>query len=108
MFTMAMPARATLTTSYELVELFGDARHERGGLTIDCSKTLFLDPFGVALLAAMLAWRRHRERPTVFVPPVDLEAASFASEVGLNEFAAGQSGAQGTLAVRQLLALDAA
>ena len=55
MRVLLAPVTATLGSSSTLVKLFNDAQQERDPLKIDCTHTKFFDPFGAALLAALLA-----------------------------------------------------
>jgi anti-sigma regulatory factor (Ser/Thr protein kinase)/anti-anti-sigma regulatory factor len=104
-----IPRRATLEGSYDLVQAFAAAMQEPEALTLDCAGTEFFDPFGVALIAALIASRRQDQNPraTSLVPPRDPEANHFVAEVGLDRFANGESTGRGTLEIRQLHALHA-
>jgi anti-sigma regulatory factor (Ser/Thr protein kinase)/anti-anti-sigma regulatory factor len=107
MAVLKIPARATLDGSYELAREFAIARQESAPLTLDCEQTEFFDPFGVALLAALIAYRREDGRMTTVSPPRSLEPDRFISEIGLKRFASGETTGLGTLEIRQMRALDA-
>jgi anti-sigma regulatory factor (Ser/Thr protein kinase) len=102
-----VPVRATMTESYQLVELCGRAENESGEVVLDCGRTTRFGPFGIAALASTIAMRRKTGRKSRLALPVDVEAARFASEVGLDKFAEGATTGIGTLEVRQMTDLDA-
>jgi anti-anti-sigma regulatory factor len=107
MSAILVPTRATLDGSYELVHAFAAGMREPEALIVDCARTEFFDPFGVALLAALIASREQEGRETSLLSPRASEADHFISGVGLKRFAGRESTGHGTLEIRQMRALDA-
>lgn len=107
MVAVALPARATIGESYQLIRTCTVLERERGPVDLDCSETVMLGPFGIALLASSIAIRRISDRETRVIRPRDEGANRFLSEVGFDKFARGEVTGHGTLEVRQMLALDA-
>jgi hypothetical protein len=102
-----VPARATIADSYQLIGRCSEMEQEQGPVILDASKTKMFGPFGIALLAASCALRRITDRETVLVLPNDPEPRDFVEEVSFDGFIRGESPRAGTLAVRQMRALDA-
>jgi hypothetical protein len=102
-----MPKRATVTESSQLVHACTLAERESGAVELDCSSVEMFGPFGVALIAASIAVRRHQGAVTRLIPPRKRECARFFEEVALERMATGEQTGIGSLEVRQMLSLDA-
>lgn len=106
---VALPTRATVDDSYQLIKCSASLETAQG-VILDASKCERFGPFGVALLAASLARRSQAGLPPVeFVPPADATARAFLEETGFDRALRGlaeQVSPTNTLQVRQLRALD--
>lgn len=107
MSRIEVPARATVTESYQLIRTCTALEQAPDGATLDCTQVERFGPFGIALLASSFALRRVDEKSTDLVLDVDSASAEFIREVGLDRFARGERTGLGTLEVRQMMALDA-
>ena len=104
---VALPERMIATASRGLVAACSQLENARDRAVIDASLTKHLSAFGVAVLAAAVASRQFAGKSTRLRPPLDADMALLVREVEFDRFVAGEAmGSQGTLAVRQLRALD--
>ena len=104
--SIKLPHRATVEESYQLIEAFNRAERQLAPIDLDCGSVTHFGPFGMALLAAIVALRRETKRTTHLVLPEDQEAAHFIQEVGLQRFVLGEQTGIGTLEIREMHALD--
>jgi hypothetical protein len=88
------------------LEACNEAQREQGPVAFDCRDTIRFDTFGVALLASTASLRRVDGRQSVLLPPTDDQASQFMSEVELGAFVAGKPTEHGTVAIREMHALD--
>jgi hypothetical protein len=103
---LSLPTRGTFERTNELIRLFNEAEKERGAVDLDCGPVTMFGPFGVALIAAIIALRRLDRRQTSLLPSNAEEVRRFVGEVGLDRFALGEQTGVGTLDIREMHALD--
>jgi anti-anti-sigma regulatory factor len=101
---IVLPRQATIRQSYELIEACARAGRTRDAVSFDASSVTRFGPFGVATLAATIAFRRETGRATDLLLPHAPEVRRFVSEVGLDTFASSGGLESGTLKVREFRA----
>lgn len=103
---ISLPNRGTLEQTNELIHAFNLADRETAPVDLDCGPVTLFGPFGVTLIAAIIAVRRRDGRQTRVLPSNDEEVTHFIREVGLDRFALGEQTGVGTLEIREMHALD--
>jgi anti-anti-sigma regulatory factor len=84
---MDVPRRATGNESYQLAKLASEAEREVEPVVLDLQETEVVGPFGVAVLASILAVRHKEGRQTTITMPREELARHFLEEVAFHRFA---------------------
>lgn len=107
MKVVELPKRGTVNESYQLIKFCAETERISEDVSLDASQIGMYGPFGIALLASMVATRRGASLDTNIVLDSASEGAAFLHEVGFERFVRGHQTGLGSLEVRQLSALDA-